>query len=288
MIRYLLTFLNILFITGTSYYLVDDFYNLAAMQIGQTQSAKQISTDFAEQHSETVLPMSHYDSITARNLFHLQAPSTEKVKESQVDLAALKQTELNLKLWGTVFGTGNTNYAVIEVKKTRKQNLYKKGDTLEEAVVKMILREKVILEVNGKDEVLTMEKVKNSRSSTKRTGRTANFSRPGATRTQKINLKRSLIEDSIKDISKLMTQIKIRPHMENGEAGGLKLSSIKPNSIFRRMGLRNGDVLMGVDGQNIQTVDDALKLYENLKTSSSVKVDIKRRGRIRTIDYMIH
>lgn len=287
MIRYLLTFLNIIFITGTSYYLVDDFYNFAAMQIGQTQSIRQISTGLAEQHSTAVLPITHYDFITSRNLFHLQASSAEKIKESQIDLAALKQTELNLKLWGTVFGAGNTNYAVIEVKKTRKQNLYKKGDEIEEAVVKMILREKVILKVNGKDEVLTMEKVKNSRSFARKTGRAVNLSRPGAKRTQKINLKRSLIEDSIKDISKLMTQIKIRPHMENGEAGGLKLSSIKPNSIFRRMGLRNGDVLMGVDGQNIQTVDDALKLYENLKTSSSVKVDLKRRGSIRTIDYMI-
>jgi len=287
MIRYLLTFLNILFITGTSYYLVDGFYNFATMQIGQTQSAKQISTGFAEQHSAKVLPLSYYDSITSRNLFHLQVATLVKDKASQVDLAALKQTELNLKLWGTVFGKGNTNYAVIEVKKTRKQNLYKKGDSLEDAVVKMILREKVILEVNGKDEVLTMEKVETGRSATKTRGRTANFSRPGAKRSQKINLKRSLIEDSIKDISKLMTQIKIRPHMENGEASGLKLSSIKPNSIFRRMGLRNGDVLMGVDGENIQTVDDALKLYENLKTSSSVQVDVKRRGSIRTINYMI-
>jgi general secretion pathway protein C len=53
------------------------------------------------------------------------------------------------------------------------------------------------------------------------------------------------------------------------------------------MGLRNGDVLKSVDGQNIQSVDDALRLYENLKSTDSVSVMIQRRGRDRTIEYNI-
>jgi general secretion pathway protein C len=84
-----------------------------------------------------------------------------------------------------------------------------------------------------------------------------------------------------------MTEIVIRPHLENGQPDGLALSNIKPNSIFRRMGLRNGDVLKGVDGNEIQSVDDALKLYENLKDSDSVQVTLSRRGQDRIINYNI-
>jgi general secretion pathway protein C len=40
------------------------------------------------------------------------------------------------------------------------------------------------------------------------------------------------------DMASLMTQVQIQPHMENGVPAGLSLSSIKPNSIFRRMGLQ--------------------------------------------------
>ena len=101
----------------------------------------------------------------------------------------------------------------------------------------------------------------------------------GAVRAQRISLRRSYIEQSMTDMASLMTQVQIQPHMENGMPAGLSLSSIKPNSIFRRMGLRNGDVITGVDGAEISSVDDALKLVDNLKSSSKLSVQLKRRGR---------
>ena len=91
-----------------------------------------------------------------------------------------------------------------------------------------------------------------------------------------------MIDDAIQDVSKLMTDVKIQPN-----EAGLALSQIKPNSIFRRMGLRNGDVLKSVDGQEIHSVDDALKLYESLKSADSVSVVLQRRGTERTINYNI-
>jgi len=53
------------------------------------------------------------------------------------------------------------------------------------------------------------------------------------------------------------------------------------------MGLKSGDVIMGVDGKDIESVDDALKFYQNLQSSSKVQLQIKRRGRLKTIDYRI-
>ena len=53
------------------------------------------------------------------------------------------------------------------------------------------------------------------------------------------------------------------------------------------MGLRNGDVLKSVDGQEIRSVDDALKLYESLKSADNVSVVLQRRGTERTINYNI-
>ena len=91
-----------------------------------------------------------------------------------------------------------------------------------------------------------------------------------------------MIDESLKDVNKLMTEIAIRPHED-----GLALSNIKPNSVFRRMGLRNGDVLVGINGQEIRSVEDAMRLYEGLKSSSEVQVQLKRRGQDRSISYNI-
>ena len=53
------------------------------------------------------------------------------------------------------------------------------------------------------------------------------------------------------------------------------------------MGLVSGDILTSVDGQKIESMNDALKLYETIKSASTVKLDIKRRGRMQTIEYNI-
>jgi general secretion pathway protein C len=42
---------------------------------------------------------------------------------------------------------------------------------------------------------------------------------------------------------------------------------------------------MGVDGQAITSVDDALRFYETLKSASDLKLQVQRRGRPLTLNY---
>ena len=224
-------------------------------------------------------PLSYYQPIVKRNLFNTNKDADSK--PASIKIETLKQTELKLKLWGTVSGLGGQTYAVIEEAKSRQQNLYKVGDAVQNATVKMVFREKVILSVNGQDEVLEIEEMR-GRAVERRPPRVIRKSRR-----QNITLKRSQIERSVENVNELMKQVKIRPHTENGQAAGLMLSSIQRGSIFRRMGLRSGDIITGVNGSSLVSVDDALKLYENLKSSSNMSIEIKRRGRNRTIDYNI-
>jgi general secretion pathway protein C len=53
------------------------------------------------------------------------------------------------------------------------------------------------------------------------------------------------------------------------------------------MRLRNGDVITGVNGRSIESVEDAVAAFEDLTTSSEIQIDIKRRGRKRRFDYRI-
>ena len=87
-------------------------------------------------------PYTYYNAIIERNLF--QSGHKKKTNSNDINIETLKQTRLNLKLWGTVTGAHGKTYAVIEQIKGGGQNLYMAGDTLQDAVVKMILREKVI------------------------------------------------------------------------------------------------------------------------------------------------
>ena len=297
----ILTIVNLLCLTAAAYLGVSLFYKALDRRIATTPVVTAAVRPQAKEARVRPKAESHYRLILDRNLFKTKAVAAPvPEKKETLNLEALEQTKLKLKLWGTVAppeavdqdqDTDAKAYAVIEDTTLRKQNLYRKGDSIQNASVKAILWEKVILTVNGKDEILEMEKLVSGKGGPIRRSASssvsARSSSSGATRAQRITLKRSLIEDSIQDITKLMTQVKITPHMEDGVPNGLALSNIQPNSIFRRMGLRNGDVLMGVDGQQIQSVDDALRLYDNLKTADNVKVDLKRRGREKAIEYRV-
>ncbi|NNG01640.1 MAG: PDZ domain-containing protein [Desulfobacteraceae bacterium] len=285
-----ITGINFAILLLAAYFSVNIVYNVVDMQLSRKRPLPVFQN--TETPQETIInhPETHYQLVLDRNLFKV-ATMVVKKELPKLDPDSLEQTKLQLKLWGTVSGEGNALYAVIEETTNRQQNLYRIGDAIQNAKVRAILREKVILNVNGKDEVLGMEEMTlGGGSGTRRNipTRTPTSTVAGTRpQSQKITLRRSLIEDSVQDISKLMTEVQIRPYLENGAPAGLALSNIKPNSIFRRMGLRNGDIITGVDGQNIQSVDDALKLYENLRSSSNVNVDIKRRGRERNIEYQI-
>ena len=279
---------NILLVTAGVYLLVNGFYSIVTAKFDD-DAASTLSTPSdpppaPEQRSKA--PLSQYRAIVNRDIFNT-APQEAKPQPQKVDLEALKETDLKLKLWGTVSRQNGAAYAVIEDTKTRQQNLYRTGDSIQNATVKMILREKVVLRVNESDEILTMEEIAKarSRSSGKQSRQATRL--PVSSYTRKITLNRASIENALENIGQLMDQATIRPHIEDGRPAGIAITGIRPNAIFRKMRLRNGDVITGVNGRSIESVEDAISVFEDLTTSSEIKVDIKRRGRNQTLDYKI-
>jgi len=275
--RYI-TIINLILIAIVIHYGVNSFYKIAVLKLDVTDVATATGKKTSPVESEDFQPMAYYQPIFERHLFGKEPETNLKPEQIQID--TLKQTELKLKLWGTVIGGDNLTYAVIESDRAG-QNLYRTGDTIQSATVKMILREKVVLNVSGRDEILEMEKLL-----------AAAGARPSPIQTvvsepQNIAIKRSQIEGAVQNPNQLLQEIKIRPHFEKGKLDGLTITAIKPDSIFRKMGLVSGDILTSVDGEKIESMNDALKFYETMKSASAVKLDIKRRGQTQTIEYNI-
>ncbi|MGD9010428.1 MAG: type II secretion system protein GspC [Desulfobacteraceae bacterium] len=280
--------INLAIIALGAYFGVGLFYKITASQLRADKVSVNAPDAVIAAKNRGHRPFGDYRAILTRDLFKTTKTPLATAPKKEVNLDDMEQTKLNLKLWGTVTGTEEQAYAVIEDTQKREQNLYRVGDSIQNAMVKMIRRAKVVLQVDGRDEVLAMEEIKQGGSS-----RRVSHSRPtrstpsSGVRSQRVSMRRSMINDAINDVTKLMTQVKIQPHMENGQPDGLAISNIKPNSIFRRMGLRNGDILKKVEGADIRTVDDALRLYDSMKSADSVSVEIERRGSLRQIDYTI-
>ena len=275
--RYI-TIINLILIAIVIRYGVNSFYKITVSKLDVADVATSTGKKTSPVESEANRPMAYYQPIFERHLFGKEPETNLKQEPIQVD--SLKQTELKLKLWGTVIGGDNQTYAVIESDRA-SQNLYRMGDTIQNATIKMILREKVVLNVNGRDEILEMEKRLTA------TGAKPKRSRTAVSAPRNIAIKRSQIEGAVQNPNQLLKEIKIRPHFQKGKLDGLTITAIKPDSIFRKMGLVSGDILTRVDGEKIESMNDALKFYETIKSASTVKLDIKRRGRMQTIEYNI-
>ena len=288
--RTYLILINLLLLTGASYLGVNSFYQVVGTRLEVAGPSVESGEKQAVPTREPVKPLAEYKVIEKRNLFKLQEKQAVAPEPVKVDIEDLQETKLQLKLWGTVTGTSQNAYAVIEDVKQRVQQLYHTEDAIQNAIVKEIHREKVVLEVNGDLEVLQMEELSGTVRGGKvarQTNRTTREAQPQTSAPKNISLKRERIDEAVNDLGNLMKQVRIRPHYKDGKSDGLTLSGIRSDSIFGEMGFRNGDVIVGVDGKNIESVDDALRLYENLQSAESVQVQIRRRGRLQTMDYSV-
>jgi general secretion pathway protein C len=285
---------NLALITLGAYFAVSIFYQLIGLQIQPSYAQSPAEQSSPVANVAAAQPVHYYRPILDRDLFQVRRTPQTAATAPAVVLENLERTQLSLKLWGTVSGDPQQTYAVIEDLKKREQNLYRIGDMVQNATVKMILREKVVLNFDGKDEVLDMADFQQSGGpviASRGRPQVAPPTEPPpgmpAEGEQRITLQRTMLEESLSDINKLMTEIAIGPNMEEGESAGLALSRIAPNSIFRRMGLRNGDVLLGINGQQVQSPEDAMRMYESFRSSNEIQLQLKRRGQERTILYNI-
>ena len=285
---------NIVLMTAGVFLCVKTFYALVTprpyFSVSPTSATRPVSTSAAAYSQPSP---GNYKVITKRNIFN---SGTEEIapQAQKVDIGKLQQTDLKLKLWGTVTGQTGRAYAVIEDTKTRQQDLYHAGDTIQNAVVKLILREKVVLNVDDRDEILAMEEIRGRRASAgsarkkvRASSASGNKKLPVSRYPRKIKLRSDQIQNAMENLGELMQQATLRPHIEAGQPAGISITGIKPNAIFRRMRLRNGDVITGVNGNSIGSVEDAAKVFEELSSGSNIQLQIKRRGRQQTLDYSI-
>jgi len=278
-------------ITLLIHFAVQSFYQIIGTYVPKSYDmGVPQPTHISSDRPQRVEPFSDYSNISRRNLFQTKTlddikkentpPPPEPVKEEP-----LKPTELKLKLLGTVAGDPKHAYAVIEDQKKRQQNLYRVGDPIQTAIVDEIRRGSVILKVGDGKEILTMDDDASmglSRSDSPHS-KTSSVSQPGG----KIKLSRNELQSSMKNINQLMSQIRIRPHFNRGRPDGLSVNNIKRSSIFNTMGMKNGDIIQGVNGKKIKTVDDVMSLYQQLNSVNEIALEIKRRGKPMTLEYQI-
>jgi general secretion pathway protein C len=267
----------IVMITVLSFLTVDMFYKVVSSKITYVGAEASLPEKAAARKIVKKPSTGSYGVIAERNLFGSGGSTAE---ESDINVEELERTELNLSLLGTVTGGKGLDYAVIKEKNKREQALFRAGDEVAGATINKIMRGAVVLRVENRDEVLLMEESKSGPGVTREERAAVSFAG------SEIKVKKDEIDDALQDMSKILTEARIRPYFTAGEPDGFMISRIKHGSIFQKMGMRNGDIIQGVNNEPIQSPDDMLELYKGLKSGSEITINVKRRGKQEDLQYV--
>lgn len=259
---------------------------------------------------------SYYNIISTRDIFNSTQPQVEAPP-----VETPKPTELRLKLWGVVVHDDSTSsYCVIEDLTTRQQQLYRVNDVVAAvARVKGVEWDKVILDRDGRDEILELEKpmtmgtaglasaapgypmAVNPGTTVASRGRPGGYGYDRAPAVAppagadsggirmvaegQYEIDRAELDAALDNMNQLITQVRAVPHFQGGQSTGFRLFAIRQNSIFDRIGLRNGDIIKRINGTDVSDASRALGLFQNLRNVRQVEVDLVRNKEEKRLSY---
>ena len=106
------------------------------------------------------------------------------------------------------------------------------------------------------------------------------------TEEHRCTLDRKYVEELLADPASLTTQMRMMPSLRDGVVRGFKLYGIRPGSLPKLLGFRNGDLLVSVNGVALNGVDGAMGAVQGLRRVDSLAVELERKGErmIKTCD----
>jgi len=256
---------------------VELFYMIIRVQLKNVKNQGIIVQNLPDVERHRRPTFDYYKPILKRNIFGSGEEVSKEIRTEEIE--NLQPTSLKLALLGTVSGNRQNTFAVIEEINKKKQALYRVGDSVQGAIVKKILRGKVILRVKERDEILTIEE-----AAALRAGKEYLTPEPieaGDT----IMVSRSAVQESMRNVHNLLSQVRIRPYFRDGKADGLSVTNIKTGSFFAKLGLKNGDIVQGIDGKIIKSPEDVLEMYKKFRLGSQVALQIMRNNEQKIINY---
>ncbi len=230
-------------------------------------------------------PLEFYKAIWDRNLFSVKSREDDLDQAqrllSQIDQLAL--TSLNCTLIGTIIREGGGSIAIIMDNQSGRQEKLGVGDKYRDAEIVLILRNQVVLNYNGKNERLIMG-IEKIRAEDKADEAEEAI---GADGVETFNISKDFVAKSINDISQIMSTVRVTPHFKDGKPAGFRVSRIKKESILNTMGFKDGDIISSVNGQEINTAEDVMRLYNTLKDSNFFGIGLIRDGQSKTLNFKV-
>jgi general secretion pathway protein C len=204
--------------------------------------------------------------------------------------AAPVKSGMRVKLLGTLVASDKLwSVSSIQDMTNQRSTTYMVGDRIQGAEVLDIERSRVIILNNGRKEFIDNQPGDGS-------GAVAAYTPPvpagpavqppgnglgngiRAVSENDYEVPRTEIDRTLANLNDVAMQARIVPAFKDGQAQGFKLFSIRPDSIYSKIGVQNGDVIKRINGFELNSPEKALEVYTKLKEASRIEIELERNG----------
>jgi len=96
------------------------------------------------------------------------------------------------------------------------------------------------------------------------------------------------VEDYIKNPNKIWRNIRIQELRKNGQIDGFRVNYVKKGSFFDKAGLKSGDVIKAIDGNEIKSLSDVMKYYNDINNLDGLSLTVLRGGNEVELEFNIN
>lgn len=200
-------------------------------------------------------------------------------------------TSLNLALKGTIMGD-NTR-AIIWNGENGQTQILKQGDAVVSGVkVHDITRRKVILDNNGKIEALELpvsslfasnktgsnQAIKLASTPRKSAAQYVLLHKRKATLRQKVRVSQAEVVTALSNIGSLAEQARFIKRRSGNTIEGYKISQLKNNSFLSNLSIRQGDILLRVNGVHVTNREKLFPMIMELQNANKAEILLHRSG----------
>ncbi|MDR0965399.1 MAG: general secretion pathway protein GspC [Myxococcales bacterium] len=256
-------------------------------QVAQASSKRTLSPEALSKLTGIPLPVERLSAEEEEAAARLAMAAAGEVDsmEGEVDEELLRSS-LRVKLIGTTLANvSEWSIATLFDMNESKSSVYRVGGKVLDAEIVAIELRRVIVLNNGRREYIDASEPDSGGGMVRPAVReplkpeaVASFSGIRATSANTYEVPKDELQKALGDMSTIATQARIVPSFKNGESQGFKIFSIKPNSLFTKLGIQNGDVVKRINGFDINSPDKALEIYSKLQSSSRIEIEFERGG----------
>lgn len=234
----------------------------------------------------------NYPDIISNNIFNSDGkipPSLAQLEGGMTPDGAPRLSQLPLDLIGTIVHANPArSLATINMRGQNKVEPFSVGQMIGNlAEVKEIQREKVIFR-NLQTQGLEYIEIPHDDKIVLSTEKGVSAAPPSSQEKTDFKFKREEINQQLERLPELLQQARVVPETgPDGQVKGYCLVEMQPGSLYEKLGLRIGDCIRGVNGELVNSPQKAMQLYQELRSSNNIKIDIDRAGRPMPINYDI-